>query len=146
MVNNMNNFKTRLLKWSELAQQDLYNLLQWAGFPIEIDNPHTVVCSASCDGKTVAYVVSEPVYLITNCALNPQSNSENDTKAGEVIDGALAVEAQRVGVGKLLIAIPEGAPKQPGEKCLRYIERKVSQPVNTQRIDATLQSPVAYIN
>ena len=127
----VNNFKARIRKWANLTQQDLANLLRWGGSPNS--NPNTLVCSASAGGETIAFMASEAVFVVTNYALKPGTAVSDLEAAGNAIDAVLAVEAQRVGVGRFLIALPEGCPAQPEEKTLRYVERRVPQVSNTKQ-------------
>ncbi len=121
----LNNLKVRLRKWAEIQHEDFYRLLQWVGFPIETDGANTLVCSASRNGEILACMMAEPVFIVTNFAIKSGINNSDTKLCGNAIDSELAVFGKRAGVGRFLIALPEGAPKQPDEKVLRYVERSV---------------------
>ena len=91
------------------------------------------MCSASTGGETIAFMAAEPVFVVTNYALKPGTAVSDLEKAGDSIDAAIVLEAQRVGVGRLLIALPEGCPKMPDEKSFRFVERKVPHVVTPSK-------------
>ena len=122
-----NNLKASIRKFLDVSGPEFWKFLKWGGSPT--DNSQALICSASCNGKTVAYVTAEPIYLVSNYALNPEATPSDLQKAGDAIDYALASEGQRLGVGRFFVVVPEGAPKIAGERTLRFIERKLPQEI-----------------
>ena len=122
----LNNLKACIRKWVDLTHEDFFKLLRWSTSRVEFDN-RTLVASCSRDGETIAYLTAEPVYLIGSYAVCPNITPSDALSAGDVIDAALASEAKRVGVGKFLITLPEGAPRQHDEIVLRVIVRTIPQ-------------------
>jgi len=120
-------FKAKICKWADITPEEFWKFLRLGGSPI--DNPQALVCSASRNGDTVAYLTAEPLFVVHSYALKEGFTPPELQKAGNVIDEALVVEGKRVGIGRMLILVPENAPKQPGEKVLRYIERKLPQEI-----------------
>jgi hypothetical protein len=120
------NFKSRLRKWADLTHEDFFKLIGWSPTKLEFDN-RTLVASASRDGETLAYVAAQPVFIVSSYALNPETTPTDLQNCGNAIDSALLTEAQRVGIGKLWIELPEDAPPQPDEKTIRVIERSIPQ-------------------
>jgi hypothetical protein len=124
-----NDFKAVVKKISELPWEDFRNLLGWPAFgsTLQDDNPHLLIAKAvDPDGDVCAYVSAEPILLVDGYVFNPNSTPSNSQKAGNVIDIALA---QKAGVQRMFVRIPDGAPRMKGERLLRVFERKVSQPV-----------------
>jgi hypothetical protein len=143
---NFNKFKAKVQKLAELSWPDLRDLFTWpCNSTIQADNQNLLIAKAVDEsGEVVAYVTAEPILLVDSYVLNPQSNREDDQKAGAAIDAALA---QHAGVQRMLVCIPDGAPPMEGERVLRVFERKVYQPVsNTQWLSSDTPSPAAYIN
>jgi len=137
------NFKSRLRKWSELTHEDFFRLLGWSPSKVDFDS-RTIVASASRDGETIAYLTAEPVYVVGCYALKPEATEAELRNCGDAIDSALAVEAQRVGVGKFWIELPTGVPPQPGEKTIRVIERSIPHaPLNNEQLLSDWQEPQA---
>jgi hypothetical protein len=127
-------FKTTVKKLSELRCSDLRDLFTWpsGGSTIQADNPNVLIAKAANEsGETVAFVSAEPVLLVNSFVLNPESNPIESQRAGNEIDRALA---ERAGVQRMWVVIPQDAPAMQGEKFIRVYERKVYQAVvNTQR-------------
>ena len=128
-----NNFKSRLRRWAELTHEDFFRLLGWSPTKLDVDS-RTIVASASRDGETLAYLTAEPVYVVGCYALKPETTQSELQKCGDAIDSALAVEGQRVGIGKLWIELPTGVPPQPGEKTIRVIERSIPHPEQNEKV------------
>lgn len=125
MFNNI--LKASVRKLAELSGSEFWKFLKWGG--TAIDNSQALICSASREGKTLAYVTAEPVYLVSHCALNPEATPSDQKTAGDAIDYALANEGHQLGVGRFLVVVPEGAPKIAGERTLRFIERSLPQEI-----------------
>ena len=145
---SFNKFKTTVRKLADLSWPDLRDLFTWpsGGSTIQADNPNLLIAKAANErGETIAFVTAEPILLVDGYVFNPQSNREDDQKAGDAIDCALA---QRAGVNRIWIAVPNNCPPIEGEYILRVVERKVYQPVTaTQRLGCCdSQSPTAFIN
>ena len=147
-----NNFKARLRKWADLGHEDFFRLIQWGASCVQFDN-RTLVASASRDGQTVAYLVTEPVFMVHSYAANPQTAPLDLHWAGDAIDSAIEAEAQRVGAHRLLIVLPANAPKQADEIALRVIDRIIPQAAEQhQRVserlldDANHPITTAWIN
>src|SRR6185437_835713 len=129
-----NFFKATVRRLAELSWPDLRDLFIWpSNSTIQADNPNLLIAKAANNhGEVVAYVTAEPILLVDGYVLNPQSNREDDQKAGAAIDEALA---QQAGVNRMWVVVPDGAPNMEGEKFIRILERKVYQPVTTtQRV------------
>ncbi len=143
----MNFFKATVRRLTELPWEDFCNLFSWpCKSTLQADNPHRLIAKAANErGETLAYVAAEPILLVDSYVLNPNSNGEDDQKVGDAIDSALA---QRAGVNRILVVIPNDAPPIEGEKFLRVCERKVYQPVtNKQRLGCCdLESRFATLN
>ncbi len=144
---SVSKFKATVQKLADLSLPDLRDLFSWpSNSTIQADNPSLLIAKAANErGEVVAYVTAEPILLVNGFVLNPQSNPEDDQKAGDAIDSALA---QRVGVNRLWIVVPDEAPIMKGEKFIRVLERKVYQPVTvTQRLGCSnFQSSAGFLN
>jgi len=141
-----NKFKATVQNLAELSWPDLRDLFSWpSSSTIQTDNPHLLIAKAANErGETIAFVSAEPILLVEGYVLNPRSNREDDQKAGDAIDAALA---QRAGVGRIWVVVPDEAPIMEGEQFIRVLERKVYQPVTaTQRLGSSLPQFVAYLN
>ena len=140
-------FKATVRKLAELSWPDLRDLFTWpCNSTIEAENPNLLIAKAANErGETIAFVTAEPILLVNNYVLNPQSSREDDAAAGDVIDRALT---QQANVNRLWIVVPDEAPIMKDEKFIRVLERKVYQPVTTaQRIAySNAQSSVGFLN
>jgi len=140
-------FKATVRKLAELSWPDLRDLFTWpCNSTIEAENPNLLIAKAANErGETIAFVTAEPILLVNNYVLNPQSSREDDAAAGDAIDRALT---QQAGVNRLWIVVPDEAPIMKDEKFIRVLERKVYQPVTTaQRIAySNAQSSVGFLN
>jgi hypothetical protein len=113
---------------------------------IQADNPNLLIAKAANEsGEVVAYLTAEPVLLVDGFVLNPNSDPIDLQKAGDVIDSALA---QRAGVNRMWVVIPDGAPIMENEKFIRVHERKIYQPAtNTKRHGCCdLPQSAAFLN
>jgi len=128
-----NFFKATVRKLAELSWSDLQALFTWPSSSIiQAENPNLLIAKATKNGEAVAYVTAEPILLVDSYVLNPQSNRDDDSLAGNAIDSVLA---QQAGVNRMWVVVPDGAPIMEGEKFLRVLERRVFQPVaTTQRV------------
>ena len=126
-----NNFVVTIRKWIGLPGEEVWNLLRWIhpNAHLEIDNPNVLVASATYDGKPVAYLTAEPVYLVSSVALAPTTTPKNEEEAGQAIQSVLDDAARNAGIGRFLVVVPEGAPKIAGERTLRFVERKLPQEI-----------------
>src|SRR6266496_2234690 len=125
---SFNKFKATVRKFADLSRPDLRELFSWpSNSTIQTENPNLLIAKAANErGEVVAYVTAEPILLVDNYVLNPQSSREDDHKAGAAIDAALA---QQAGVNRMWIVVPDDAPTMKGEKFIRVLECKVYQPV-----------------
>ena len=105
---------TKLLKWSD-------------GKSVDFSNRKLLVASAAKDGQTVAYLVAEPTFLISNYAVDPQTTSSDAQQIGDSIDAVLEVEARKIGASQFVIVLPDGAPHERDEKVLRVVYRTIPQ-------------------
>jgi hypothetical protein len=139
--------KAAVRRLADLSGPDLRNLFSWpSNSTIQADNPNLLIAKAANErGEVVAYVTAEPILLVDNYVLNPQSSREDDHSAGAAIDAALA---QQAGVNRLWIVVPDEAPIMKGEKFIRVLERSIFQPVNaTQPVDCCgLKQQLNYLN
>jgi len=127
----------RIFKYSDLSWKDLTNIKRWFqrsaaryGFTLESFNPSMRVAKAvNSVGQTVMLTSIEHCYLVGAYIQNPEATSVEIPQAGNSIDDELARLAQREGVTKFLIALPDSHPSQPGERWIRVVEREVQQPV-----------------
>ena len=145
---SFNKFKATIHKLTELPWEDFKNLFTWpsCGSTLQADNANLLVAKVtSQNGEAVAYVTAEPILLVDSYVLNTQRTPSDDEQAGEEIDTALA---QRAGVNRLWVVIPNGAPPMKGEKCIRVFERKAPQPINhSQSSDSCyVEQRSAYLN
>ena len=144
-VNNF--FKATVRRLSELPWEELRNLFTWPSKSnLQADNPNLLIAKAvDGNGQVAAYVTAEPILLIDGYVLNPESNPQDDPRAGAAIDSALA---QRAGVNRFWIVIPDQVPIMEGERFIRVFERKVAQPVtNTRRFGCCdLQQHAGFLN
>jgi hypothetical protein len=125
----MNFVKTTVKKLSELPWPDLRDLFSWpsGGSTIQAENPNLLIAKAADErGQVVAYVTAEPVLLVDSFVFNPNSTPIESASAGDAIDKALA---ERAGVNRIWVVVPDVAPPMEGERCIRVMERKVYQPV-----------------
>jgi hypothetical protein len=140
-------FKATVRKLSELSGPELRDVFSWpSNSTIQADNPNLLIAKAANErGETIAFVTAEPILLVDACVLNPESNREDDQKAGDAIDSVLS---QRAGVAQIWVVIPNEAPIMEGEKFIRVLERKVYQPATTaQRLGCSnFQSSVGFLN
>jgi hypothetical protein len=126
------NFKSRLRKWAELTHEDFFKLIGWSPSKLNFEN-RTMVASVSRDGEMLAYLTVQPVYVVGSFALKPETTPSDLQKCGDAIDSALEAEAQRVGIDKFWIELPEGAPIQPDEKTIRVVEKSIPRIVDTNK-------------
>ena len=145
------NLKATLLRYCDLSWKSLTEIKSWFkrsgardGFNVEsFNNPKLQVISATNeDGQTVAHCLVESCYLFSAYLTNPEFKGEPEQQqAGNVIDGALAHLAQREGITKLLIVLPDSFPSQPEERWVRTVERKVPQIAAIQAMGSFTQLP-----
>jgi len=142
-----NLFKTTVEKLSELPCSDLRDLFTWpsGGSTIQADNPNVLVAKAANDsGETIAFVTAEPILLVDGYVFSPNSTDVDAQRAGNDIDKALA---ERAGVQRMWVVIPDEAPPMRGERRIRVFERQVaSQPATMQVGCATQKAAVGYLN
>ena len=124
------NFKAKVQRLIDLPSEDMRNLFSWPTLStLQTENPNLLIAKAVDSRNDVfAYVTAEPVLLVDSYVLNPKSKPEDDQSAGDSIDKALA---QQAGANRLWVVIPSGAPPMEGEKLIRVLERKITQPVTT---------------
>jgi hypothetical protein len=67
-------------------------------------------------------------------AVNPTATPSEAQSAGDAIDRELELHAQRNGISKVLVVLPENMPTMPNEKRIRIVERKTAPAVNTHGI------------
>lgn len=138
----LNNFKATVRKWAGLPWAEFRDLLTWpCKSTLQTDNPHLLIASVkSATGKTVCFATAEPIFLIDGYVCSPESTPSEAQRGGDAVDLAFASEAQKAGVGRMLIVLPTDSPNEPGEKWLRVIERKVPQAITTQQRIGCLDS------
>jgi hypothetical protein len=124
-------FKATIRKWAGLPPQDVTNLLTWSDGKSDVDfgNRNLLVASAAKNGLTAAYFVAEPTLIISNGALDPRTTPSDAQQIGDALDAALAEKAKEIGAVRFLIVVPDGAPRQQGERFVRVIYRTI--PHNT---------------
>ncbi len=138
-------FKTTVQRLVDLPWSDFRNLFTWpsGGSTLEANNPNLLVVKATNqNGEAVVYVTAEPILLVNSYVFNPQGTPSDSEQAGNSIDSALA---KKVGVQKMFVVIPDGAPPIKGERVFRFCERKITPVVTTQQRIET-PSPSAYVN
>ena len=125
-----NSFKATVRKLADLPWEDLRDLFSWSGSaPVQADNPHLLIAKAAdVSGEVKVYVTAEPILLVDGYVFNPKTTPIDSQKAGDAIDAALA---QRAGVNRMWVVIPDDVPPMEGEKVIRVYERKVYQPITS---------------
>jgi hypothetical protein len=129
----------RIFKYSDLSWKDLTNIKRWFtrdearhGFTLESFNPSMHVAKAENSvGQTTLLTPIESCYVVGAYIRNPDATGPELSLAGNTLDVELTRLAQREGVTKFLIALPDSRPSEPGEKWIRVVEREVPQPVVT---------------
>lgn len=141
-----NNFKVKIQTLKQLAWDDFRNLFTWPSKSIiQAENQNLLIAKATNQrGEVVGYVTAENVMVIDNYIINPASTDDLQ-KAGDSIDRALA---QRAGATRIWLVIPDEV-EQPikGEKYIRVVERRLSQPITPMQrfAECELKQPV-YLN
>ncbi|HWO32396.1 MAG TPA: hypothetical protein VNO32_26675, partial [Candidatus Acidoferrum sp.] len=100
-------------------------------------------------GEVICYTPIETVFMVSAYAVSPTATAAEAQRAGDVIDAAVAHQAQLAGVSKMLLVVPATHPDLPeGEwKQVRVFERKIPQSVAIQRIGCYNPIPVVkYLN
>ena len=143
-----NSFKATVRKLADLPWEDLRDLFSWPrGSTIQAENPNLLIAKAvDQTGQVAAYVTAEPILLVDSFVLSPKSSEADSQRAGDAIDKALA---EKAGVQRMWVVIPDEAPTMEGEKVIRVYERRVYQPVaSTQRRGCCelKQQPTAFLN
>ena len=145
----------RIFKYSDLSWSALTQIKSWfqrssarEGFTLESfnNNPSMRVAQAvNSVGQTICLTPIESCYLVGAYIHNPEATSVEIPLAGDAIDRELASLAQREGVTKFLIALPDSHPSEPGEKWIRVVQREVLQPVVMGGVSCARAS-TAYLN
>ena len=153
---SFNTIKATLLKYHDLSWNTLTEIKKWFGqssrsrdgFTMDsfVNNRKLQVATATNSvGQNIAHCLIEPCYMFSAYVLNPEATEIEQRRAGDVIDGALAHLAQKEGVQKLLLLLPDSYPSQPEEKWVRIVERQVPQIAAIQGMGCNTHSP-AFIN
>ena len=147
--------KATVLKYSELSWSALTQIKAWFqrsparnGFTLEnfANNPSLKVAQAvNSVGQTIILTPIEPCYIIGAFLQDPDATSVEMRRGCDSIDVEIARLAQREGITKFLIAIPDSHPSQPGERCVRVIERVVPQ-IAAVQVGCHTQSATAHVN
>ena len=128
-----NNFKATVRKWAGLPFEDLWNVLSWLSrskSTFETDNPNVLVGKACNErGEPVVYLTAEPIFLVGGYAIFPGTDPSEAGQAADAIDSALVHEAEKAGVQRVLVVLPDYAPTHPQERLLRVIERRLPQTI-----------------
>ena len=142
---SFNNIKATVRKLADLPWPDFKNLFTWpCKSNLQADNPNLLVAKATNgDGEVVCYVAAESILLVDGYVFNPRCTPEESEMAGENFYIAFA---QREGVSKMWMRIPDGTPPVKGEKLIRVIEENVPQPVTIQQRLEEKHSINAFIN
>jgi|SRR6267154_4356466 len=145
----------RIFKYSDLSWQALTQIKRWfnrsatrEGFTLDSfnNNPSLRVAQAvNSVGQTICLTPIEVCYVVGAFIHNPESTSVEISQAGDALDLEISRLAQREGVTKFLIAIPDCQPSEPGEKWIRVVPREVQQPVVMGGVSCT-RSTTAYLN
>ena len=144
----------RIFKYSDLSWSALTQIKSWfqrssarEGFTLErFNNPSLRVAQAvNSVGQTICLTPIESCYVIGAYITNPEATSVELPQAGDAVDREIERLAQREGVTKFLIAIPDCRPSEPGEKWIRVVEREVPQPVVMGGI-LRAQATTAHLN
>ena len=144
----------RIFKYSDLSWKDLTNIKRWFrrdaarnGFSLEsFNNPSLRVAQAvNSVGQTICLTPIESCYLVGAYIHNPEATSVEIPQAGDSIDLELSRLAQREGITKFLIALPDSHPSEQGERWIRIVERQVPQPVVMGGVSST-QANTAQVN
>lgn len=147
----------RIFKMCEMSWAALTELKAWSkrsasfnGIDREtFTNPSLRIASATnSDGETVCYCPVETVFMVSAYALKPTATPAEAHAAGDAIDAELEKMAQRNGVNKFLICVPDGCPALPeGEwKKVSVYERKIPQTVTMHGIGCSATSQATFIN
>jgi hypothetical protein len=127
----------RIFRYSDLSWKDLTNIKRWFkrdearnGFSLDSFNPSIRVARVENSvGQTVCFTAIENCYVVGAYIHNPCATSGELGRGGDAVDCAVSTLAQREGVSKFLIALPDHFPSEPGEKWIRVVEREVQQSV-----------------
>lgn len=140
-----NSFKATIRKWAGLPFEDVTKLLNWQFWGtsnLQLDNPNLLVAKAAdTKGNAVAYMTAEPTFIISNYAKAPDISQLYAAQAAYSIDAALEVEARKMGAGRFVIVLPDGAPHERDEKVLRVVYRTIPQNTTITCNDASILAP-----
>jgi len=144
----------RIVKYADLSWKDLTNIKRWfqreatrEGFTLDSLNPSMKIAKATNSvGQTIAFCPIENCFVIGAFIQDPLATSVELGKAGDCIDAEVTRLAQREGVTKCFIALPDNVPTQPGERSIRVIERQITRPITTGGVISNAQSTCAQLN
>lgn len=147
----------RIFKLCEMGWKDLTKLKAWsklsASFndiaPETFNNPSLCIASATNSvGETVCYCPIETVFMVSAYALSPTATPAEAHEAGDRIDAEIEKLAQRNGVSKCLICVPEGCSNLPeGEwKRVSVYERKIPQSIAMGSEQFTPSHATRFVN
>jgi hypothetical protein len=141
-------FKATIRKLTNLPWQDLRDIFTWPSHStLRVENPNLMIATAQKPtGEVVCYTTCEPIFLVDGFTFNPRTTPLESGQAGIELDAALAREAQNVGIGRFIVVIPRETPTQPGERCIRIIEREVPQIASVNGVGCHSPSHGAYLN
>lgn len=150
-------FRAKLMRYCDLSWSALTEIKSWLkrsrglrdGFTVEsFSNPKLQVISATNeDGQTMAHCLIEPAYLFSAYLVHPDlKDIAEQTDVGNAVDAALSHQAQKDGVTRLLMVLPDSHRSEPDERWVRVIEKKVPQIAAIQAMGSYTQSPATYFN
>jgi hypothetical protein len=127
----------RIFKYADLSWKDLTNVKRWFqraqarhGFTFENFNPSMRLAKAENSiGQTITLTPIEICYVVGAYICNPDATSVEIRQAGDSIDVEVMRMAQREGVQRVLVALPDSHATEAGEFWIRVVERNVSKPV-----------------
>jgi hypothetical protein len=130
--------KSQILKYCELSWEALTHFkafLGWSTFckfdVAELTTPSLHIATAvNKQGVPMAFCPIENILLVSY-ALNPNATKEEAGRAGDAVDTEVAKYAQRLGVSKAMIVLPEGVtiPDDEGETIRVHIRKIPVSPV-----------------
>lgn len=149
----LNNLKARILKYCEMGWKELALLKRWMKHsttfntfdPEAFSSPSLrVAVGTNEQGDPIVFCPIESVLMVSAYAVSPSLSPAEAQRAGDVLDAAIAREAQRAGVSKLLLVLPKDYPVLPDSEWreVRVYERQIAQPLAMSGVDCSSTSAV----
>jgi len=146
----------RILKYCEMSLPALTALkafmkrsASFNGFDVDSFNPSLRIAQVTdVQGNPLVFCPIEQVYMVRSFAVSPKATEAEARRAGDIIDQEIAHQAQRAGITKLLLVVPNNYPNLPDEKFeqVKIFVRKVAPAIAMQGVGYHAQSPTQYVN